>query len=365
MMCRVSSNEDSMETTIDEALEILENTGPEFGVGFSNHGPMGSEAMITLGRPEGVVSWAESYRKRLREHPQPRDPISAENWQEALGKFDRCGDWDVFFQNQLKENSWQFVIRKWAPMLAPGMMAGGTHGIIRTGHAVRTLTHGENQLRLNELAEGLAYWASSFHHLPGERQPNAGKMRPKAAIKTVPIVPREELGKYKLIEESMQALEFVDFKPVVNSIDVTGDANRFLSELTEMTAGCYLANASHIGHAITFIHTVTAPSMLRLLLPYIDSNDYDSVLSYAWQTAMGLYSVSGQDGRFTGCDHVEDTHEELVDRAIHTKDEHAMKFAEACLREFSLNPKPIYLAATSHASRLIGKEPVTPAVARC
>lgn len=354
-----------METTIDEALEILRNTGPEFGVGFSNHGPMASEAMITLGRAESVVSWAESYRKRLREHPVARDPISSDNWREALGKFERCGDWDVFFRNLLKENSWQNIIQEWAPVLAPGMMAGGTHGIIRTGHAVRTLTRGENQLRLNELAEGLAYWASSFHLLPGERHRGAGHQRPNAAIETVPIVPRDELGKYKLIEESMQALEFVDFKPVVNNIDVSGDAGKFISELTEMTAGCYLANASHIGHAITFIHTVTAPSMLRLLLPYVNAEDHDSILSYAWQAAMGLYSVSGQDGRFTGCDHVEETQEELIDRAVHTKDEHAVKFAEACLREYSLNPKPIYLAATSHASRLIGKEPVTPATARC
>ena len=354
-----------METTIDEALQILQNTGPEFGVGFSNHGPMASEAIIMLGRSDRVLPWAVSYRKRLREHPAARNPIDSVNWREALGQFECCGDWVVFFQNELKENSWQATIQKWVPILAPGMMAGGTHGIIRTGHAVRTLTSGENVLRLSELAEGLAYWASSFHPLPGRRIRGSGHERPKSAIEKVPIVPRDELGKYRLIEESMQALEFVDFAPVVNNINVTGDANRFISELTEMTAGCYLANATHIGHAITFIHTVTAPSMLRLLLPYINAEDHDAILSYVWQTAMGLYSVSGQDGRFTGCDHVEDTHDELIDRAVHTKDEHAVKFAEACLREYSLNPKPIYLAATSHASRLIGKEPVSPAIARC
>lgn len=354
-----------MNATIDEALEILRNTGPEFGVGFSNHGPMACEAMITLGRSDHVIKWVEAYRKRLRPHPEANKPIAAEEWHDALGDQQRVGDWVVFFKNKLNDTAWSEVLKVWVPILAPGMMAGGTHGIIRTGHAVRSLTREENEMRLHELAEGLAYWASSFMKLPGARQRDAGRFRPNSAVEKVPIVPKDELGKYRLIAESMQALENVDFAPVVNEIDVSGDASKFLSELTEITAGCYLANASHIGHAIAFIHTVTAPSMLRLLLPYLRTADYDAVLSYAWQTAMGLYSVSGQEGRFEVCENFDESNDDLIDRAVRTNDEHAVKFAEACLREHSLNPKPIYLAATSHASRLIGKEPVTPVIARC
>jgi hypothetical protein len=35
----------------------------------------------------------------------------------------------------------------------------------------------------------------------------------------------------------------------------------------------------------------------------------------------------------------------LIDRALATRDEHAIKFTEACLREHALNPKPVYLQA--------------------
>lgn len=355
-----------MEDTIEDALEILKNTGPEFGQGFSNHGPMGAEAMITLNRGEGVHHWTELYKKRLHDHPQPKVLITEQNWQEALGEHDRVGDWVVYFRRQLKEDSWQNAIDKWVPILAPGMMAGGTHGVIRTGHAVRSITRQESQIRLDELAEGLAYWASSFVRLPGVRHDASGNLRPPVAIEKVPVVPKEELGRYKTIEESMQALELLPtFPQVVNSIDVAGNYSMFLSELTETTAACYLANAVSIGHAIAFIHTVTAPSMLRVLMPYVSSKKHDEVLSYAWQTAMGLYAVNGQEGRFAGCAAQEEAREDLIDRAVRTNDEHAMKFAEACLREHDLNPKPIYLAATSHASRLIGKESVTPALAKC
>lgn len=355
-----------MEDNIDVALEILKNTGPEFGQGFSNHGPMAAEAMITMNRPDGVQHWTELYKKRLHDHPKPKDAVNEQNWQEALGKHDRVGDWSVYFRRQLKDDSWQNAIDKWVPILAPGMMAGGTHGIIRTGHAVRSLTRQESQIRLDELAEGLSYWASSFIRLPGVRDVAVGSLRPPVAIDKVPVVPKEELGRYKLIEESMQALELLPaFPKVVDEIDVSGSYSEFLSELTETTAACYLQNATSIGHAIAFIHTVTAPSMLRVLMPFVSSTKHDDVLSYAWQTAMGLYAVYGQEGRFGGCSAQEEKRDDLIDRAVRTNDEHAMKFAEACLREHDLNPKPIYLAATSHASRLIGKEPVTPALAKC
>ncbi|MDZ4838197.1 MAG: questin oxidase family protein [Candidatus Melainabacteria bacterium] len=354
-----------MDDAIDVALEILKNTGPEFGPGFSNHGPMAAEAMITLDRSEKVKHWTELYKKRLRDEPRPKESVTEQNWLEALGRQDRVGDWIVFFENQLKEDSWQNAIAKWVPILAPGMMAGGTHGIIRTGHATRSLTRGENELRLHELAEGLAYWASSYLRLPGTRT-TAGCLRPPKAIDTVPVVPKEELGHYKLIDESMQALSLLPtFPEVVNTVDVSGNYSTFLSELTETTAACYLANAVSIGHAIAFIHTVTAPSMLRVMMPYVSQEHHDEVLSYVWQAAMGLFAVSGQDGKFAGCDAQDESREELIDRAVRTTDEHAIKFAEACLREHTLNPKPIYLAATSHASRLIGKEPVTPALAKC
>ena len=44
-----------MTRTIDEALEIVHRTGPEFGPGLSNHAPMGAEAMVAMGRADAVV----------------------------------------------------------------------------------------------------------------------------------------------------------------------------------------------------------------------------------------------------------------------------------------------------------------------
>jgi hypothetical protein len=43
-------------TTMDDVLDILHRTGPEFGRGLANHGPMAAEALLALGCPDAVLS---------------------------------------------------------------------------------------------------------------------------------------------------------------------------------------------------------------------------------------------------------------------------------------------------------------------
>ena len=60
------------------------------------------------------------------------------------------------------------------------------------------------------------------------------------------------------------------FPPVINLVSTRGDLARFLSALTELFAGVYLAQTNGV---IAFVHAVTAPSALRLLLPYLAEAD--------------------------------------------------------------------------------------------
>lgn len=61
------------------------------------------------------------------------------------------------------------MLARWWPRLISGLFTRVTHGLIRTGHAVRglasTTTTGEAQ-RI-ELARALAMWVSLFTALPG------------------------------------------------------------------------------------------------------------------------------------------------------------------------------------------------------
>src|SRR4030095_3915303 len=121
-----------MNVVRDDALERLRGTGPEALHGAPNHGPTAAEALVALGRPEEVPAWTDDYRRELGPIPQARSPVTENTWQGALGAIDRIGDWQTFFQAQLAKAPWRTVFVQWMDRLIPGLMAGGTHGLIRT-----------------------------------------------------------------------------------------------------------------------------------------------------------------------------------------------------------------------------------------
>ena len=103
-----------MPATIDEVLDILHRTGPDLVGGNSNHGPMATEALFALGRPEAVLPWIEGYKSRFQDHPPTRNPISPGDWQASLGDRSRVADWVAFFDRALAEAPWQAVLQAWA-----------------------------------------------------------------------------------------------------------------------------------------------------------------------------------------------------------------------------------------------------------
>ena len=157
-----------MKDTFDEALERLRGTGSEVAGGVApNHGPMAAEALVALGREDDVVAWAHRYRRKLDAMPSSSSPIPAEGWQQVLGATDRFADWVAFFRVQIAEAPWRAVFREWIGRLLPATPSAGAHGLIRTAHALRALTHAETPLRVEELGVALAYWAAYYRKLPG------------------------------------------------------------------------------------------------------------------------------------------------------------------------------------------------------
>lgn len=337
---------------MDQALEMFARTGPEYGGGLANHGPMAAEALITLGRNDAVIPWVERYKRNLQDPPEARRSISSEDWREALGNISRVGDWIAFFNHEMKEASWRLVLGQWLPRLAPGLVAAAAHGLIRTGHAARSLTERETEARRQELAQGLAYWAARYQLLPSAREARkSAGLKPSQAIKQVETLPAEQRGGRGLIADSLRRLDdFPPFAGVTDMVDPAGDPARFISDLTETFAAVYLANAQQFGSVIAFIHAVTGPSAIRLLLPYVKPEETSNLLRYGWQMAAGLYAAFGRAPATSLPEGLEQSKEDLIDRAVATGDEHAIKFTEACLREYALNPKPVYLLAARHAN---------------
>jgi hypothetical protein len=73
-----------------EAYERLQGLGYERGDGMelANHGPMGAEALSTLGFGDAVPSWVEDYKRRVTHHDPPEsrfgiDPSDENSWRGA------------------------------------------------------------------------------------------------------------------------------------------------------------------------------------------------------------------------------------------------------------------------------------------
>lgn len=343
-----------MAITIDEMLDLLSFAGSEQANGNANHGPMASEALFSMDRDEAVLPWVEAYKSRLIDRPKATVTISRSDWRECLGDRSRLGDWIDFFQRELAEGTWQGVLREWVPHLTPALMSAATHGLLRSAHAVRSLSAGETPQRLYELAQGLGYWAARYQVLPGSPSPSDAGHSPRSAVEHVDRLHGPDFDGSGGITQQIKGLDdHPEFADAINLVDTGGDISNFISDLTETFAGIYLANQKNL---VAFVHTVTAPSALRMLAPYLSEADARQAARYGWQACAAIYSwysvVPAQDT--SGLAVPSEDHEDLIDRAVAAGGAHSIKFTEACLREYALNPKPVYLVAARDVSERVG-----------
>src|SRR5215475_7201626 len=336
-----------MNSTFDEALERLRGTGSQVaGSAAPNHGPMAAEALVALGRDDVVVAWADRYRRQLDAMPLPRSPVTAQNWAQALGAIDRFGDWVAFFRAQLAEAPWRVVFREWIGRLLPATASAGAHGLIRTTHALRALADAETVLRVEELGVALAYWAAYYRTLPGTPR-FAGALDLGDALLRIPLFLSGEArsGMPREVYLRVMQAHSKEFSEAVNGAAEPESIEDALSSLTEAGARLYLVNASH--QPLVLLHTVTVSAALRLLLPYLPSELNKIALAYVWQN-VATTAAAYADVRPPERNNWPPQDEfEIVEHSVATDDPHAIKFTEACIREYRLNPQPVYLAAAA------------------
>jgi Questin oxidase-like len=344
--------------SFDDALETLAGYDIELKNGNSNHAPMVAEALCAMGRPDAVMPWIARYRERMLLRAPARSAVRREDWRSALGDRDRFADWAALFREELQEAAWSEVLDCWVGRLAPGFCAGATHGVIRVGHAARSLAVAETSCRMRELADALASWAATYQELPSSANVTNRAMSPREAITKVPVIAPHNRRNLGNITASLAMLnDFLEFAPAIGLIDVAGDIDRLLSELTEVFARIYLANAHNRQTTIVFIHGVTSLAALGSLIPRVSQATARSALRYAWQSGSGLYACFGRGTAIVEA--IEPRQQDegaLAERAIANGDEHVIKFTEACLRRHALAPSPAYPAAVDSALGIMRRD---------
>jgi len=333
---------------LDAAYARVQAQLPHANLHRSNHVPMVVEALATLGRADAIEPWlAENLADAAPDAGLSR-PIDPADLRAALGDAARFSDWRAFFLRELADGDWRLVLRTRVPVLAPGLAGAATHGVIRTAHASRALAQRDSELRRQELATGLAYWAASWQELPwnGALAPESDAESVEAALaKLEPRQPALAPPRGNIVTGLGALADTPSFLPVAGLVDVR-DPLRTLGEMAPAFARLYLANP---GQRIPFTHSVTAPSALRLLVPYLDEETVQRATRFAWQAAAGLYVVYGDPRSTAPAPAGARSREELVAAAIANGGAHSIKLTEACLREHAIGAEAVLLQAAADA----------------
>lgn len=342
---------DTADQTLDEAYARFHRTGPEYGGGLSNHGPMAVEALVRHGRRDAVTRWVDGYRRRLDEVPRASDRITPDTWRDALGDRRRVGDWPVWFAEELQARPWTEVLATWWPRLLPGIAAGATHGVIRTGHAVRALReHGETAARLDELAQSLGYWAARWLPVVGATTPS-GWAVPEAALAMVPTVPEQHGG---VSHRLAQLATLSGWTEAQQRLAAPAEANEAEMWLAEVVAAAVFRYATHAhGNPVMLVHAATAPNAVLRTLPSLPPELRVPSAAAAWSATAAIHAAyaptEGTAAR--GGDRTDP--QEVFDRAVAHGDEHAIKLADTALDVHTRTEDPLALSAVLRALELI------------
>lgn len=343
-----------LDSDLDAALARFQQADLEWGGGLANHGPMAAEALCALGHSALIDGLVDVYAPRV---PPLRvgEPIPVSERLAARGDPARLPDWVATFDGEIVRRPWRELLARELPSLLPGLFAGAAHGLLRVAHGVRAVERRDTPVRRRELALGLAYWAGRYQELPGV--PSAHPVPGRDVDACFDAAPRvaPDARRPGLFFEAVRVLdELPEFARVVEGFD-PGDADlsTAIHRICRRSARLYLANP---GQRVAYVHCVTAPSCLRLLAPYLDPADARRAVGYALQAALALHAVSAGVEEAATLELPEQTvrlagdEAEIRYRAACSIDEHAVKLAEACLREQAVQADPVFLLAAADAA---------------
>jgi hypothetical protein len=332
------------DSTLDEALRRLRDTGPERDGWLSNHAPMAVEALTHTGRAFQVHQWIDAYQDRLEEAPRGISPIEKEGWRDPLGDPTRTGDWINFFEREVRENPWRDVLATWWPRLLPGIAAGATHGVIRVGHAVRALLDQETAPRVDELGQGLAYWAARWQPMaPAGRGPYRSS-DPRSALDAIPRVPDQRFG---IRNRLAQLADLPGWPQAAGQVPGEGEAQHRLRAI--VTAAVLRHGEYGYANALMLVHSATAPAAVLRTLPALPSQMAGPSLEAAWAASAAVTAAysPASPRPFAG---VAIGPEETIARAAESDDPHAIKFADAAVEMWRADPNPKLLAVADQAT---------------
>lgn len=325
---------------LDAVLAQFHATAPTYDGGMSNHGPMVLEALEAAGLAEFAPAFSAQALQTL-------EPLGdAGEGELSLGD-EREAEWIEHYRRRIEGASVGTVVREALPTLLPGAMAGATHGLIRLSHAVRGWTRAPSDVRQEEVAHALGYWACGFQLLPGEVG-TAPSVDLHTAMATLPGLTEEERSKAGMIFDRVRAVDGVQrFADAIAKVDLRGQSTSdFISEMVGIAARVMLTTP---GAGFAYLHAITATSAVRSLLPFVDASSELAVRHAIFHCVAALHAAHGGSKAWLAWTAPESLPDvgTLPLQAARSQADHAIKLAVTVAHEFSRHPDPALLCAAA------------------
>lgn len=302
---------------------------------LASHYPMAVAALDAMGASEADMDFFDShYLPRLE--PMPRAVVTIQDGDEAvhLGSTRAFPEWLAYFQAAIAREGAEQVLRTWIDRLTPAIAAGAFHGAIRTAFAIESQVPGE-------LAHGLAYWAASYTTLPLPAQPS-GQRSPHEVLAAIAADP-ERAGKRLpgngIIARAAAASRLPQFAGYVGSLD-PGQLD--LDAIARAALQAYAASGD-----FAVLHCVTGVHAFRVLGPY--ASEPGAALQDLWGALVATYIGAGAPAvrgwGLEGGDALD--WPGIHARAVRREDEHDIKLAYSCWREWQHRGDDLYRRAAS------------------
>jgi len=315
-------------------IEDAHRYSPFYGGYLANHLPMALVALDRMGAgDEQIAAFAGRYGRKLEPLPPASEIITDEAAGRFLGRREAVASWIAFFESEFAASGEKPVLVRWLDRLMPAVGSTAFHGLIRLAYALEAGS-------ARELAHALGQWAADYAPL-GDAPRLSGAASPGEALAALNLDPRFTKRRYaggsiaarmaRAAADPVAAALVADVDP--RKLEIRAQARALL--------GAYAATGD-----FTVLHGVTACYAFRTLLPFV--KNVDAAQGYLWQALVCAYLSSG--GPATGAPLQGDeglSWEEIRRRAAASRDEHDIKLAYVCWREWEDAGDDLYRRAAS------------------
>ncbi|MDM5175816.1 questin oxidase family protein [Massilia sp. DJPM01] len=251
--------------TCRDLLRRSRRYGPLYGERLANHLPMTLIALERMGAPADAMQRAFDVNARRLE-AQDGDIGAVADALAWLGKGRNAGGLERFFQESVRRDGLDAVLRGWVPRLLPGVSASAFHCLIRLAYAI-------DADDLDETCAALAYWVMEYVTLdlaPDQVDEAPATIAARLARAVAGHAPWDGI----IIDHMRQAARH----PAVAGTAIQ-PATLDLRQVALFALGAY-----HAQENFTLLHTVTACHAFRVVAPY--AGDPRQALRYLWEAVV-------------------------------------------------------------------------------